>query len=583
MEYIVSNVKISEATCISSNLWIRGNFKEHGSFLYLLDGYIIDHSIKDISEYCHRGLESHYANGAYNIIVFNKDTKKLEIKTDKRTTLPLYVYEKADIFAYSNNPWLLVKQFYNEIAIDINSLKAQLLYFADYHPSRTLFTNISRIGGANYICFDAPRNSKKSNCYWAFTYTPNSTLSTNQLLEQVDSDFTYFFQTIKAQNPDQTAGFGCSGGLDSRIIAHYIHKVGIKCKPYVIGDEKPHHILKSTTAKMSALIGDCYGFNVNFIPYHLSGITQSMILEIRNAPFIYSQAFINPYAEMSDVDYLFAGDPGGLTYMANSVLSGDFFKLKKHADFFIGYRQWAIAGLSSILRKTVVHLKFPFDPTVEQGLLGLHNSLINKVVDNNIRNSCQEELYACIDAYGGNNNIERWIRIHDNITTKYQYSSGYDSINHTKRCFLLYYPFYYDTIATLPLNFFKDKLFLKKIIEHINPTLLNIPDQNLNFIYGTNGWHNRLKNRFELALRGRGLNFLHLLRNPEYKKFALGILNRDNPIFYTVINKQQLLQSGLWQCYAGIQYLKLKMLLDIFYYRELDVLFENKQYEKPEW
>lgn len=583
MEYIVSNVEISGAARISSNLWIKGNFREQEGGLYLLEGYIVDYHIKDVVEYCRRGLGTHYANGAYNILFYNKSEDKLEIKTDKRTTLSLYVYEKAGVFAYSNNPWLLVKQFYGEMTVDVDSLKAQLLYFADYHSTRTLFTNLSRVDGASYVCFDVAHNSKKSVCYWAFTYTPDPATDLNRSLEKADSDFTYYFKTIREQNPGRVAGFGCSGGLDSRIIAHYIHKAGIECRPYVFGDERPHRILKSTTAKMSAMIGNRYGFDVDFISYRTGWLRQSMLLDIRNAPFIYSQAFINPCEDMPAVDYLPAGDPGGLAYMADNVLSGDLFRLKKHADFFIGYRHWAIAGLSSALRKTAVHLKIPFDPYAEDGMLGLGRSAIDKVVDDGIRRSCRDELFACIDGYGGENNVERWVRIHDKVTTKYQYSSGYDSVSHTKRCYLLYYPLYYDMVATIPPAYFNGKFFLKKIIEYINPALLEIPDQNLNLIYGTGGPVARLKNRAELALRGRGLNFLHLLRTEAYRKFACEVFNRDNPVFYAVVDKRRLFRSGLLHSYAGVQYLKLKMILDIFYYRELDELLENERYEKTGW
>ena len=47
---------------------------------------------------------THYANGEPTMILFyNKSEDKLEIKTDKRTTLSLYVYEKAGVFAYSKS------------------------------------------------------------------------------------------------------------------------------------------------------------------------------------------------------------------------------------------------------------------------------------------------------------------------------------------------------------------------------------------------------------------------------------------------------------------------------------------------
>ena len=583
MEYLISNVEIPGVRRISSILWVSGNFIEYGNHLCLLDGYIVDSQIKNVAEYCRMGLEKHYADGAYNIFSYDKMRDRLEIKTDKRTTMSLYVYEKDGVFAYSNNPWLLIRQFYDKISVNTDSLKAQLLYFADYHATRTLFTNISRVDGACYICFDVANNFKKDTCYWAFKYIPDSGTNLNQLLEKVDSDFTSYFKTVREQNPKQIAGFGCSGGLDSRIIAHYIHKTGIECKPYVFGDEKPHYLFRSTTAKMSSMVGDCYGFDVTFIPYRTGWLRQSMILDIRNSPFIYSQAFINPCTEVPDVDYIFAGDPGALGYMADYILSGDVDKLKSHADYFIGIRHWAIAGATSVLRKAAGHLRIPFNLYENEGILGLNHSTIDKVIEEKTRQSCRDELFACIDMFGGDNNVERWMRIHDKVTTKYQYSSGYTSVNHTKRCYLLYYPFYYDTIATIPPKYFKDKFLLKKIIGHINPSLLEIPDQNLNLIYGIPGWTNKLKNRLELAMRGRGLNFLRLLHTSDYKKFAYNIFKRDNPIFYSIVNKEQLFRSGLIQCYAGVHYLKLKMMLDIFFYKEFDQLFETEAYGKPEW
>ena len=80
-----------------------------------------------------------------------------------------------------------------------------------------------------------------------------------------------------------------------------------------------------------------------------------------------------------------------------------------------------------------------------------------------------------------------------------------------------------------------------------------------------------------------GLNFLHLLRTEAYRKFACEVFNRDNPVFYAVVDKRRLFRSGLLHSYAGVQYLKLKMILDIFYYRELDELLENERYEKTGW
>ena len=220
MEYLVSNVEISNTTQIAPHLWIKGTFKHMEDSLYLLEGYVIDYHIKNVEEYLKLGLASHYANGAYNIFYFDKKKGLLEIKTDKRSAWPMYLYEKGDVFALSNNPWRLVKYFHDDVSIAEGSLKSQLLYFDDYHPTHTLFANISRVDGATYVRFAAIHNEKKTCRYWGFTYSPDGDVNMKSLLEKVNADFTYYFETVKDQNEGKLEGFDSNGGLNSRIIAH---------------------------------------------------------------------------------------------------------------------------------------------------------------------------------------------------------------------------------------------------------------------------------------------------------------------------------------------------------------------------
>ena len=72
-----------------------------------------------------------------------------------------------------------------------------------------------------------------------------------------------------------------------------------------------------------------------------------MLLDIRNVRLSIRRLFINPLRRHARCRLFTAGDPGGLAYMADNVLSGDLFRLKNMQIFFIGYRHWAIAGLSS--------------------------------------------------------------------------------------------------------------------------------------------------------------------------------------------------------------------------------------------
>lgn len=104
---------------------------------------------------------------------------------------------------------------------------------------------------------------------------PDSNLGIKTFLEKVDSDFTYYFETVKNRNEGQLAGFGCSGGLDSRIIAHYLHKVGIRSRAYVFGDEKPHRFydpLRQKPPRWSEVVTDLRWILFRIVQSGLQGV-----------------------------------------------------------------------------------------------------------------------------------------------------------------------------------------------------------------------------------------------------------------------------------------------------------------------
>ena len=580
MEYFISNAPFTGATKIASHLYIKGDFREIDDFSYLLEGYLIDEQTKTAEDFCRKGIESTSVDGLYNLFCINKKDHLLEIKTDKRGTIPFYLYTNGCILSISNNPWLLVQEYRDQISIDIDSLKCKLVYNADVKPYRTLFTSITRSEVAMYFKMDIHTGKWEKKCYWEFTYSPKE-WKEKDLFERIDSDFTHLFQSVKEQNEDKICGLGCSGGLDSRIIAHYLHKTQIHTKPYVFCEKQKRKHIDTATYITSKRIAEYFGMNIKSIDFNTQQIQRSMLLDIRNNPFYTSQLGINLSNQLPYFDYMFTGQPGGYTYVVDAVASDSVENLKRHADFWMGYKKSSMDSLTTIARKFYGEFPFSFDKYADDGRWGLKHSKLHKIVGESDIEKTKETLFNTLDLLKGECNYESWIRFNMKVVRAYQYSGGYESINSTKKSYYSYLPFWENMIAELPLKFLLNKKLLKSFIAWLDPNLAHIPSQNLEKI--GSGRLGKFADKIAFMIRTRGINVMTMIHSEFYKNFSQDIMKRDNPIFYSVVNKKEVLSSGILSTPYSSTLVKLKLLLDIFYYKEFDLLLSDPSLEKASW
>jgi hypothetical protein len=570
MEFLIGNVFHKSLKKMGTSLYYKGDFQEGIQRNIVSEGYIVDDDIKDASDYCSRGLNKCYAKGAYNIISYSIDTGLLEFKNDRRGTVAAYLYRNQKSFIISNNIWNIVELLDDVILIDPWAVKVQLAYFCDYTPGRTLFKNIEIIDSAIYLSY-LPETGLNIKKYWEFTYMPDDNLKINDVVDELDSSFTMYFRKIHEQNPNGIMGFGNSGGFDSRILAYYAVKEEIPTNSYVIAQERPH-ILRSTTALLSEKISKALDLHTEFIEYPEDNIYNQMLIDVRNAPLVGSQLFINPYHCIPYADYLMSGEPGGICYLADNIMSGDPERLRLHADFFFGRRKLSISMWKNIIRKAFGHLGIPFKRN--DGLLGLTNSYLDKVLIGFDPNALSDEFGSIIKQLPGKNNIEKWINL-NGLLNKNNYRAGYLSLSGTKKSYLLYYPFFYEILAKFPLNFFEDRFVLKNIIQKIG--LNHIPGQNMQLVNMEHSHFYRLSKKIEMGLRGRGLNCEYLLKRQSYRKISMDIICRDNPLFYNVVDKKKLIASQFLKTYSGMSFIKMKLFLDIYYYKKFHLL-KNPQF-----
>ena len=582
MEFVIGNIVFDGAKSLSDGLYYdcTKDLLLIDNFFIIYEGYIVDET-QNVLHYCKCGLDKIYLPGAYNIFCYDSARNMLIFKNDKRATLPLYYYHKDGKFLCSNNVWRLVKILQEAISINMNSLKTQLCFFTDLNIEETLFTNIFRMKGARVLKFEGNQgNTCEWNEYWKFVYTPNEMLTLKEAIDDLDRSFKNYFSIIHKQNLNKILGFGNSGGLDSRLIAHYASLEKIPMEGYVIANHKPHLCLKSTTTFLSDKIANLYNFHSRIIEYSLHNVEKLFLLDIRNAPFMASQSFINYYDKINFFDYEIAGQPGGIVYLPDAVLKGNDKDILLHTEYFLGRRKGTLPKMKDDLRKMCSYLQIKYNLQNNNGFLGLSHSYLDSVLDYDplfFRN----RLTETIESIKGRNHVETWIRIHDGLTTKYQYRGGYDSINGICKSYFLYYPFFYDKIQYYPLSFFDKRNLLREFIRRINPALSNIPGQDMHLPGKENRFHSLCKT-IEMAMRGRGLNFDYILSSVNYKRFVRDVLELNNSYFYSIIDRKKLIKSKLPYTYEGMSILKIKLLLDIFENKEWDKL-ENIDFVMCTW
>ncbi|WP_068689917.1 hypothetical protein [Culturomica massiliensis] len=579
MEFIIGNLPFSQAEKLDDTLYYQGHLEKYGDLSILSEGYIFDPQFQNIPHYCSAGLKEKDASGIYNIFCYHARTKELIFKNDKRGTLPVYTYQKGQEFLFSNNVWKIVEIVQNNTGIRLAGLKEQLCHITELSPTLTLFENIFRQESATLFIYKRGNIFRKR--YWNFTYTPEGSLKPETAIEELDASLKSYFSFIHRENGEKIMGFGNSGGLDSRLIAHYALQEKIPTEAFIIARLKPHGILKATSPYISEKIARLYDFNSRIIEYSSDKLKEHFLLDIRNAPFTSSQIFINPYTKLNFFDYEMTGEPGGIIYMPPACNSNIPEDLLKHANYFLGFRKFSLPSVRTFFRNSFLHLKIPFDVQANEGFTGLKHSVYSKIILSYDPKEFTEHLASSLNELGGENNVERWVRIHDNITTKYAYNGGYESVSGLYRSYYLYYPCFYEKMQYYPLEFFHERKLAKAFILKINPDLGKIANQNLQMPYPTSRLY-KLYKALEMGLRGRGLNYDYMLHSPEYKKLAKDILERDNPLFYSVVNKQLISGHPFLYTFAGTTLIKLKLLTDIFYYKEWDLL-KNDRFQLANW
>ncbi|BCE00607.1 hypothetical protein [Marinicellulosiphila megalodicopiae] len=153
-----------------------------------------------------------------NGVLIKYNQISLEIINDLFCTIPLYYAKELDGLIVTSNPDLIPSVFKKEID---NAGLWEIILFGTCLWRRTLYEDVSQFPSACRL--NITKENIKLKRYWDFNvYENTELLDENKYIKRLDSALLDIFNKI----PEGKYLMGVSGGMDSRLSAAYLNKVG---------------------------------------------------------------------------------------------------------------------------------------------------------------------------------------------------------------------------------------------------------------------------------------------------------------------------------------------------------------------
>lgn len=540
--------------------------------LFLLEGFLADvkeiHTSEDLND-----MFDNYSEGSYNYILYNSDTKMLNIKNDRLGQYSLYFYNNNGKFVAGNNLWNILSVLeISEIIPEIDAMKEWIFLHRISEEGGTYFKGVRQLPASKILSYSLETKKTNEYKYWRMVQEYDHSIQLNDAIGMLDNAIHRLFDYLENSPYSENLAFGNSGGLDSRIIPIYSKDHGLNIRGYTIGDSKQRGILSSISHRNALQISKHLNFPTISIESKTGNYTERILLDIRNNPLAGNQVFKNPFEHFPDYDAIICGGNGFI--VSNDSNAWKKFEVidneKERFDFIFNYlSKEKLSGHYSNQIRVRKFLNVKYNQNDSEFLL-------HKWYTEDERMQFMEKVKKYYNYYSDLDNFSLIRNVHLTLLNKQSPNGGLESLNRTKRFFYLYYPFALNDSLKWPSDFFYDRKVITGLIMKKDPVIAAIYDQKVNRIGKKTGKTNRL---LQVAFRGSGMESSRWVKQFEFYNFANGIFTRNNDLFNQVVNDYLISTSDLYKTHPffWMDVLKLKKICDIIYFQEYNFL-EDKRY-----
>lgn len=249
-------------------------------------------------------------DGYFCAAIYNKESQKIKLISDRYGMRLLYWYHKDGIFAWGSEvkAILAIKDIDKELNPTSYDCFMDLGYLVDEH---TWFKHIKLINPASVIEYDLNTNTSIQYYYWKWSYIEPSTLSFDDVVDKLGA--LLIESVSKRFNINERIGIALSGGLDSRALFAALDYLQPEYNGYAytfgIPDCEDIKIAKKVISKSKSWQHDTYFLNSNswFQPrFEKIWNTDGM----QNMQHMHGSEFLGSVSEY--IDIILNGYAGGL-------------------------------------------------------------------------------------------------------------------------------------------------------------------------------------------------------------------------------------------------------------------------------
>jgi len=525
MAILISSKNFENSKKIGS-YYLNSNFKIIlDRYYYISIGEVYNYTFEEVVSLLINKNEQKFnsINGEFALIVYDSLLDNVFFLNDKAGREIVYYNASSQSFSMSNDFWSILCHE-NKTIKDINTLELKTqLFFSSSVTYKTIINNINIFENGVYSVYHNQILEKKK--YWLFKQERNN-LTESEKFDMIDKKLFECFDTIKKLNSKDTVyGVGISGGMDSRIIPHYALKNGMKIKSFIIGEEKPHFLLKSNDHTSSDRIVKHFELEHIKLEYNEISYEDKNLLDCLYNPIGSSQIFKIPNIDKLNFDVLLTGASGFIVgsspfYTKNRYknlieilfvqqsdlkLKTNFYRIKKALNYIVGTK-FKLEIIPNDLKGVITHKEIE---QIKQEQTKYINSLSNLSKTEQLMN------YA-VGVLGQKNK-----------------SGAFESLINKKKNYTPYIPFLLDIVSTWSDDDLYDRKLFEDFIKVRLAELSSIRQQSHKpsvDIKNPNIFH-KLYSLFIYVIRGQGvMNYNNWVKQREFKKFVNEELNKYNYI-----------------------------------------------------
>lgn len=462
-------------------------------------------------------------------VCIKKGSNDIEIYNSKYGLIQMYYYVSEKGVIISDNFWdiaNIVCTGYEDL--DLSSIRESVIGCFPLFEG-TYIKNVCVINPGTLMRIDLIKNSVTTIEQYEHVYARAKTADEEKALSSLDESIHNGIARIKEEMGNAEYYFGLSGGLDSRIIPHYMKRNNLIPKSFIIGTKRPHGLLLSQDYRNAREIAHICGISHQECSWDLERFKKSRELDVKNNPMGTPQFFKNQFDVK--IDALITGGNGyivGSTIphniedlneeeLARSMRSlGESFNPNSHRHLLIQ------KALKVLLHKEV-HIPYRRD-------------WINVFHEKDTIESIQKKLFTYVKERKekGHSNFDIFSEYFHLIGARNKFG-GFESLSGTVRSFSIYIPYVFDETFDWKIEFFDERYLLKKLIRDYIPDVADIKEQKYEgkTVVGTVPFYKQLLNAFVYFVRGNGTDMV-LNKFKKVKKLFSKTMTNDTEWFYKI-------------------------------------------------